>query len=57
MAIDRDKQNKRQNQWKRDNQDKVTLMVPKGTKDAWKAQAEAEGTNLTQWIIKKCQGD
>lgn len=57
MAIDRDKQNKRQNEWTRNNRDRIELLVPKGYKDIWKAQAQAEGITLAQWIIKKCQGN
>lgn len=57
MAIDREKQNKRQNDWKKTNQDAVRLQVPKGMKDIWKAQADEAGISLTEWIIKKCQGD
>lgn len=51
--IDRKKQNTRQNEWKKKNQDSVHLMLPKGMKEKWKAEADAEGLSLTQYIIEK----
>lgn len=57
MAIDKEKQFKRQHEWISQNRDRMELTLPKGLKDEWKAKADAEGISLTQWIIKKCQGD
>ena len=57
MAVDKDKQFTRQNQWTRENRDRIELQVPKGTKDLWKAKAEAEGLTLTEWITKKVSQD
>lgn len=54
--IDKEKQIKRQNSWKA-KLDRIEIYTQPGTKDAWKAQAKAEGLSLTEWIIKKCQGD
>lgn len=57
MAIDKEKQTARQNDWTRNNRDRIELLVPKGLKEEWKVQAAAEGLTMAQWIIKKCQGD
>lgn len=57
MAIDKEKQFNRQDAWKKANRERMELTLPKGLKDEWKAKADAEGVSLTQWIIKKCQGD
>lgn len=56
MAIDKEKQYKRQTDWKRNNKDRIAVEVPKGTRDIWRAQAKADGLSLNEWIIKKCQG-
>lgn len=55
MAVDKEKQSKRQNDWVRNNKDRIELLVPKGMKAEWKAQADAEELTLAQWIIKKVQ--
>ena len=56
MAVDKAKQYKRQQAWTKANKERIVLDAPKGTREAWKAQAQAEGLSLTEWIIKKCQG-
>lgn len=57
MAVDKDKQFTRQNQWTRENRDRIELQVPKGTKELWKAKAAEENLSLTEWIIKKVSQD
>lgn len=54
--VDKEKQIKRQNAWK-SQLDRIEIYAPKGTKEDWKAKAAADGISLTEWIIKKCQGD
>lgn len=51
--VDKEKQNKRQFNWKKENVDRIALEVPKGTKDVWKEAAAASGLSLNQYIIKK----
>lgn len=55
--IDKEKQYKRQDDWKKANRERMELTLPIGTKAEWKVKAAAEGLSLTEWIIKKCQGD
>lgn len=40
------------NDFNRKNYDHFNLMLPKGKKDEWKAQATAEGLSLNAWVIK-----
>ena len=47
MAFDQIKYN---NDYNRANYDKITIMVPKGEKDNWKALAEAQGISMTEFI-------
>jgi len=51
--IDKQKQYNRQRKWEKENYERIALNVPKGTREAWKEQAEAEGKSLTQFIIDK----
>lgn len=55
--VDKEKQYKRQDAWTKANIDRMELKLPKGLKEEWKNKAEASGLSLTQWIIKKCQGE
>ncbi len=57
MAVDKEKQMKRQNAWRTQQRDKVEICIPLGLKDVWKEEAAKEGLSLTAWIIKKCQGE
>lgn len=43
-------QQRANNKWLRENYDQVAIRVPKGTKDAWKEHAEAQGLSLAQFI-------
>lgn len=33
------------------NKDKITVLVPKGTKDVWKARSEFKGMSMNAFII------
>lgn len=55
--IDTKKQYTRQNAWKAKTKDRIELTVPKGTKEAWKAQAEAEHKSLNEWLIERISRD
>ena len=37
--------------------DDIRLRVPKGTKDIWKAKAEAQGKSLQRMIIDAVEGN
>lgn len=36
--------------------DRIELQVPKGTRDRWRALAEAEGKSLTAYIVSRVEG-
>ena len=36
--------------------DQINIQVPKGTRDRWRAQAEAEGKSLTAYIVARVEG-
>jgi predicted HicB family RNase H-like nuclease len=41
------------NDYKRDNYDRINLLVPKGEKAKIKARAEAQSKSLNQYIVDK----
>lgn len=47
MAFDRIKYN---NDFNRQNYDKVTIQIPKGEKETWKRMAEKMGLSMTELI-------
>lgn len=53
MAFDQIKYN---NDYNRANYDKITIMVPKGEKDDWKALAEEKGISMTE-LIRRAVAD
>lgn len=53
MAFDQIKYN---NDYNRANYDKITIMVPKGEKDNWKALAEENGISMTE-LIRRAVAD
>ena len=57
MAIDKEKQFKRQDAWKKENRERLGLTLPKGTKEKWQAKADAEGISLTEYIVRKMSQD
>lgn len=44
------KRNKRQNQWVKDNMQRIPLNVPMGMKDKIRAAADARGLSMTAFI-------
>ena len=46
---------KYQNEFNKNNYDRITVLVPKGKKAEWQAQAKAEGLSLSAWIIRKIE--
>lgn len=36
--------------------DRIELTVPKGTRDRWRALADAEGKSLTAYIVSRVEG-
>lgn len=36
--------------------DQINIQVPKGTRDRWRALAEAEGKSLTAYIVARVEG-
>lgn len=55
--IDKDKQYKRQQAWEKENYERISLNVPKGTKEKLKQKATSEGKSLTEWIMDKISRD
>lgn len=55
--VDKEKQIKRQDNWIRENKERLSLVLPKGTKDAWKDKAAAAGKSLTEYLIDKISQD
>lgn len=47
MAYEKIKYN---NQYNKENYDKITILVPRGEKDEWKAFAQQNGISLTEMI-------
>ena len=47
MAYEKIKYN---NQYNKENYDKITILVPRGEKDEWKAFAKQNGISLTEMI-------
>ena len=44
-------------QWDAKNLDRLSVAAPKGTKDRWKAAAEARGQSLNQFIVDTVEAD
>ena len=38
------------NEYNRENYDKVTIMIPKGEKEQWKALAKTQGISMSEMI-------
>lgn len=43
--------------WDAANLDRLSVAAPKGTKDRWKAAAEARGQSLNQFIVEAVEAD
>lgn len=50
MAEDIEKRNKRQNQWIKDNADRINFMMPKGTKERLQTAAYKHKTSVSDYI-------
>lgn len=40
------------NRYNQENYQKITLQVPKGTRDKWKDEAESRGQSMTAMIVE-----
>ena len=52
MSVDKERRNKRQNDFVKETYDRFTLTLPKGKKDYYRATAEAKGMSLNAFINK-----
>lgn len=50
MPVDTVKRNKRQDQWKKENCDRINFVMPKGTKEKIKTAAEKIGVSSSEFI-------
>jgi hypothetical protein len=50
IMIDKEKRNKRQYEWQKQNTDRINFTMPKGIKEKIKAAAEKEKINPAEWI-------
>lgn len=48
--VDTEKRNKRQNDWIKENTDRINFTMPKGTKDRIKAAADQQGIKPSEFI-------
>ena len=53
MAYEKIKYN---NQYNKENYDRITILVPKGEKAEWKALAERKGLSLTEMVRRAVAG-
>ncbi len=49
-------QNRAKTKYRAKAYDQVCIQVPKGTRDRWRALAEAEGKSLTAYIVSRVEG-
>ena len=52
MAVDTQKRNKRQNECVRESYDRLTVALPKGTKEHYRTKAKEQGTSLNDVIAQ-----
>jgi len=50
MSVNIEKRNTRQNNWLKENKDRINFLMEKGTKDRIKAAAEKVGTTPSELI-------
>lgn len=48
--IDKERRNKRQNEFVRESYDRLTIALPKGTKEHYRTKAKEQGTSLNALI-------
>ena len=51
-----DAQNRAKAKYRAKNYDQINIQVPKGTRDRWRALAEAEGKSLAAYIVSRVEG-
>ena len=49
-------QSKASNKYRAKAYDMIQIATPKGTRDRWRALAEAEGKSLTAYIVSRVEG-
>lgn len=49
-------QNRAKTKYRAKAYDRIELQVPKGTRDRWRALAEAESKSLTAYIVSRVEG-
>ena len=52
MAVDTQKRNKRQTEFVRESYDRLTIALPKGTKERYRTKAKEQGTSLNAVIAQ-----
>ena len=57
MPVDKERRNKRQNDFIRETYDKFTMAFPKGKKDEYKRFAESQGMSLSALISKLLEAE
>lgn len=50
-------QNKYTNEFKKEHYDRITVLVPKGTKARWKAAAQRRGKSLSAYVFDLVKKD
>jgi len=50
MAVDKEKRNARQNQWIRDNAERLTFIMPKGTKEKIQKAAYNKKISASEYV-------
>lgn len=46
------KRNQRQDQWKRDNRERINILFPKGTKDRIKVAADELKISVSEFVLQ-----
>lgn len=52
MPVDTEKRNHRQNNWIKENTDRINFTMPKGTKEKIQRAADQEKLSVSKWINK-----
>jgi len=50
--IDKEKRNKRQNEWQKEQKDRLNLLLPKGTKAEIEQAAAGQGLSMAAFILE-----
>ena len=57
MPVDKERRNKRQNEFVRESYDRFTMTFPKGKKDLYRQRAAEQGMSLNAYINKLLEED